>query len=118
MGYEYNKLWQRTQLALKHIWTHHGGHAFDFVLKADDDSYIFVDHLRSLLDRFRPDERLYLGHALRLEGGGTWMSGGAGYVVSGGAFRAIGENIFNQTSEKWRELLEVRFHCNKCEIKF
>jgi hypothetical protein len=34
---DYTLLWQRTQLAMAHVWKHYKG-KFDFVLKADDDT--------------------------------------------------------------------------------
>ncbi len=48
-----------------------------------------MDHLESLLRPFDPGVRAYIGHALRLERGGTWMSGGAGYVLTREAFRSV-----------------------------
>ena len=57
----------------------------DYVLKADDDAFVFVGNLRALLQPFDPNDRLYLGHDLY--SGHNWMSGFA-YVISRGGFVA------------------------------
>lgn len=60
--------------------------AADWFLKADDDTFLIYPHLLKLLAPLDPSEPLYLGLPLiyRPEGGEeiTYMSGGAGYVLS------------------------------------
>ena len=45
-----------------------------------------MENLRNLLAPMDPGQKTYMGHALRSRSGGTWMSGGAGYVLSRATF--------------------------------
>lgn len=81
VSYHYSALWNRTQLALLHLWTHFGT-AYDFILKADDDTLVNVENLRKFLHGFSPDDTLYIGHPLHIPTLGTYMSGGAGYTIT------------------------------------
>ena len=92
---DYDSLWRRTQMAVAFIHRKaeeekekkEGAIEFDFVLKADDDTFVFADNLADFLRPFDPGDVLYVGHALR-SSANTWMSGCA-YALSRGAFRAI-----------------------------
>ena len=80
--------------------------------QADDDSYIFVENLRDLLAPMDPDQKTYIGHAFRSRNGGTWMSGGAGYILSRATLEEfIGTYILPERDKfdvETKMLLEVR----------
>ena len=82
--------------------------------QADDDSYIFMENLRNLLAPMDPDQKIYIGHAFRSRSGGTWMSGGAGYILSRATFEEFMQTYILPERGKFsvltRRLLEVRRH--------
>ena len=71
-----------------------------------------MENLRDLLAPMDPNHKTYMGHALRSRSGGTWMSGGAGYVLSRATFEEfIGSYIRPERGKlgvSTRILLEVR----------
>ena len=73
-----------------------------------------MENLRDLLAPMDPDQKTYIGHALRLSNGGTWMSGGAGYILSRATFEEFMQTYIlperGKFSVKTRRLLEVRRH--------
>ena len=58
----HGKMWPKTQKAFKYIWEHHRDDA-DWFFRADDDSYVFTDNLRTFLQRHDPRQPHYLGCA-------------------------------------------------------
>ena len=70
-----------------------------------------MENLRNLLTPMDPNQKTYMGHALRSRSGGTWMSGGAGYVLSRATFEEfIGSYILPERGKlgvATRRLLEV-----------
>ena len=83
--------------------------------QADDDSYIFTENLRDLLAPMDPEKKTCFGHAFRSRNGGTWMSGGAGYILSRAAFQEFIETYIlperGKFSVETKRLLEVRGLC-------
>ena len=85
----YYRLWGKVRGIWKHLRQRHL-HQFDWFLKADDDTYIVVDNLRTFLDRrFSSEQSTAAGDAVwfgaRLRNRkvpGGYHSGGAGYVLS------------------------------------
>lgn len=65
---------------------------FDWVLKADDDTYMIMENLRFLLSSYNPKEPSYMGFHFNmyLKDYG-YMSGGAGYVISNSGLRRLVE---------------------------
>ena len=61
---------------------------FDYLLKADDDTFVIVDNLLALLSIRSPLEEFLLGHE-QTDQGVTYLSGGSGYVISKAAFERI-----------------------------
>lgn len=96
-----NHLTQKTVLAFTHIYTHYLNEA-DWFLKADDDTYIIMDHLKDFLRDKDPNDAVFFGqtfkslwknpHSL------SYFSGGAGYVLSREALRRFGEEAPSKSS--------------------
>jgi glycoprotein-N-acetylgalactosamine 3-beta-galactosyltransferase len=66
---------------------------YDWYLKADEDTFIFVDHLREFLVKQNSSEPVTFGYNFKPLVEKGYHSGGAGYVMSGEAFRRIGEKL-------------------------
>lgn len=75
---------------------------FDFLLKADDDTYVIVENLKFLLFHYDPNEPGYLGFHFNKFVKSGYMSGGAGYVIS---------------NRGLRHLIERGYEKGVCEIK-
>ena len=77
------KLTAKVYEALTYIHTHFNS-TFDWVLKADDDTYIIMENLKAFLSQYSPTESKYFGHVLTHEKSVRkgHPSGGAGYLLS------------------------------------
>jgi hypothetical protein len=60
----------------------------DFIIKADDDTYMHPANVRALLDRYDPERVLHIGRAGQVAGV-DYCSGGAGYLLSRAALLAV-----------------------------
>jgi glycoprotein-N-acetylgalactosamine 3-beta-galactosyltransferase len=78
---------------------------YDWFLKADDDTFIFVDHLRQFLERHDPESPIYFGYNLK-----TWVSGGAGYVLSRASLKRLGKKLLTQRTSQF----SYRRYSKKC----
>jgi glycoprotein-N-acetylgalactosamine 3-beta-galactosyltransferase len=63
---------------------------YDFFLKADDDTFIFMDHLRMFLTQ-SSNPKTYYGYNLK-----TWVSGGAGYVLTRDCLKELAELLISE----------------------
>ncbi|TRY61276.1 hypothetical protein TCAL_08864 [Tigriopus californicus] len=104
VSYHYSALWNRTQLALLHLWEHFGT-TYDFILKADDDTMVNVTALRRFLHGFSPQDPLYMGHPLHIPTLGTYMSGGAGYTLSRRSFSLLIQALTKNSPAFFRDSL-------------
>ncbi len=66
------------------------GNKYDWYLKTDDDTFIFMDNLRSFLAAKNKTEPVTYGYDYSTLVEGGYHSGGAGYVLSSDAFERIG----------------------------
>ena len=73
----YSQLTDKVYLTLMDVYENYGG--FDFYLKADDDTYVFMDNLRSYLKSKSPSQMTYYGH--KFYSLTSYHSGGGGYVL-------------------------------------
>lgn len=72
----------KTMQAFKYAYDHHF-HDSEWFVKADDDTYLVTENLRSLLANYSPSDALYLGHHFKMHvRPNGYNSGGAGYVLS------------------------------------
>ena len=76
---------------------------FDFLLKADDDTYVVVENLKYLLWHYDANKPGHLGFHFNKFVDSGYMSGGAGYVIS---------------NRGLRHLIERGYRKGLCEIKF
>lgn len=84
----YDKLTDKVYASFVDIYEHFD--SFDWYLKADDDTFVFVRNLRRFLARQSPCLPNAFGYVLRTRFfGKQWLSGGAGYVMSREAFERL-----------------------------
>ena len=77
----YKKLWPKTVKAFQHVWEHHRDEA-DWFMKADDDTWVFVDNLRSLLSSYDPKKAHFLGRlGATTYTNATYHYGGTGEII-------------------------------------
>uniref|UniRef100_A0A1I8FAZ8 N-acetylgalactosaminide beta-1,3-galactosyltransferase n=1 Tax=Macrostomum lignano TaxID=282301 RepID=A0A1I8FAZ8_9PLAT len=85
----YNNLWQKAWMSFDWAERWLNLDQFDFVLKADDDTFVVVENLRLLLAPLDPGQPVHLGRWFFYDRDPkqSYMSGGGGYVLSRAAVR-------------------------------
>ncbi len=66
---------------------------YDWYVKADDDTFFFVDNLRSFLKTKNSTEPVSYGYDIKMIVKDGYHSGGAGYVVSNEALARLGSAL-------------------------
>ncbi|GMT22270.1 hypothetical protein PFISCL1PPCAC_13567 [Pristionchus fissidentatus] len=84
---DYELLFSKTLLALRYTYRTYPD--FDWYYKADDDTFVIVEHLRRYLDKLDPSKPHYIGYRLNKHIPRGYHSGGAGYVLSRAAMDAF-----------------------------
>ena len=79
-------LTMKTMKAFDYVYKHHYNDA-DWFMKADDDTYVFVENLRYFLSSQNASEPVYFGHTYMQAMKQGYNRGGPGYVVSREALR-------------------------------
>lgn len=96
-----NHLTKKTMLAFTYIYQNYFDEA-DWFLKADDDTYVIMDHLNDFLSDKDPNDAVFYGQTFkslwRSPRSVSYASGGAGYVLSKEALRRLGENAHYKSS--------------------
>uniref|UniRef100_A0A914W1S2 N-acetylgalactosaminide beta-1,3-galactosyltransferase n=1 Tax=Plectus sambesii TaxID=2011161 RepID=A0A914W1S2_9BILA len=82
---------------------------FDWFFKVDDDSYVVVENMRKLLNRYNSTDHHYFGYKWEHELWTGFHSGGAGYVLSRTTFKLLVDSLSNRNvcAEGWAEDVEV-----------
>lgn len=71
-------LWGRAKGALTYAWEHYRDE-FDWVMKADEDTYLIVENLKKFLSNYSSTDPIFFGCPLSRKGKiPLWVSGGSG----------------------------------------
>jgi glycoprotein-N-acetylgalactosamine 3-beta-galactosyltransferase len=87
----YTKLTDKVYKTLRDVYLRYND--YDWYLKADDDTFIFVDNLRSFLSNKNSSKPVTYGYDFKMFVEKGYHSGGAGYVLSNEAVRRIGSKL-------------------------
>ena len=79
----YNQIWGKTKFGFQQAYEHYYDDV-DWVMKADDDTYVVMENLRYLLSGYNETEPIWFGCEFKVIVKDGYMSGGAGYVLSKG----------------------------------
>lgn len=90
---DYGDLFWKTAYALYYSYRTIS-HDFDWYLKADDDTYLVLDNLRTYLSTLNHSEPLFIGFRFKPYLKHGYNSGGA-YLLSRGAMALFAEHLFN-----------------------
>lgn len=88
---EYGILTDKLFVTLKYIYRKYN--YYDWYLKADDDTFIFVENLRNFVSNKNPLLPVTYGYDFKLYVEKGYHSGGAGYLLSNEALRRIGSKL-------------------------
>jgi hypothetical protein len=88
----YDKLTDKMFYTLKYLYSQNDTQ-YDFYLKADDDSFIFVDYLRKFLQDKNSSEPVTYGYDFKVIVPGGYHSGGGSYILSKEALKRIGAKL-------------------------
>ena len=92
----YQKLTDKVYAAYEDVYLHHPH--YDWYLKCDDDTFIFVDNLRMFLSDKNLHAPVSFGYHYENAKEGEFLSGGAGYVMSREAFTRLGKQLHQNAS--------------------
>ncbi|KAH8237750.1 hypothetical protein KR038_011135 [Drosophila bunnanda] len=96
----YEVLWGKTKEAFTRLYEEMRDEA-DWFMKADDDTFVFLENLRYMLYPYSPNTSIYFGFNYKMIGthpkNSSYMSGGSGYVLSREALRTFAEGLNDTT---------------------
>lgn len=95
---EHRYLWDKTKQGLQKIYENYDN--FDWYLKADDDTWIFMENLRYFLYSYSPSYPIYFGCKLKPYVKQGYMSGSS-YVMSREAVRRFNEEALTDDYKCW-----------------
>ncbi|WKY10570.1 hypothetical protein Q1695_002716 [Nippostrongylus brasiliensis] len=90
----YYNLFFKSRYAFFYIY-HYISKDFDWYMKADDDTYVIVEHLKEYLSKLDPNKPYYLGYTLKPYLKNGYNAGGAGYVLSKAALKIFNEFLYS-----------------------
>ena len=79
----YDQIWGKTKYGFKKAYEEFYD-KIDWVMKADDDTYVILENLRFLLSEYNSSDPIWFGCEFDVIVKEGYMSGGAGYVLSKG----------------------------------
>ena len=97
---------------------------YDWYIFVDDDTFIFIDRLKSLLTNYNKDDFYYIGNELEhiKKDFCLYMSGGAGYAISNGLYKIlynyVKENGINNSYKHWCDDLCIGLWINELKNKY
>ena len=71
----------------QHVYKQYG-EAYEWFIKTDDDTFLWMSHLMGYLLDLNPADKLFIGHKFEYESN-QWVGGGAGYVFSRATLRDV-----------------------------
>ncbi|VDM64098.1 unnamed protein product [Angiostrongylus costaricensis] len=90
---DYRYLFQKSMISFHYAFTQISDQ-FDWYFKADDDTYVIMEHMYEYLATLDPTEPYYLGYTLRPYLKRGYNGGGAGYVLSRAALKLFLQRAF------------------------
>ncbi|VDM54477.1 unnamed protein product [Angiostrongylus costaricensis] len=90
---DYKYLFQKSMISFHYAFTEISDQ-FDWYFKADDDTYVIMEHMYEYLATLDPTEPYYLGYTLRPYFKRGYNGGGAGYVLSRAALKLFIDRVF------------------------
>jgi len=94
---EYGQIWGKTKFGFKTAYEKYLDKV-DWVLKADDDTYVIVENLRYLVSSHNHTDPVWFGFEFKVIVPDGYMSGGAGYVLSKEAVKRFNEEALNNAT--------------------
>ncbi len=93
---DYNKLTDKLFRSFQHVFLKYDN--YDWYLKCDDDTYIFMENLKAFLRTKNPLDTETYGSDFKKFVYRGYHHGGAGYVLSNAAFRRLGYQLVSNFS--------------------
>ena len=87
----YDELSTKVFLTFRDVFQRYNN--YEWYLKADDDTFIFVDNLRDFLRDKNPESPVTFGYNFNLYVQDGYHSGGAGYLLSHNALERLGNRL-------------------------
>ena len=88
---KYSLLTDKVYLTIKYIYEKYNN--YDWYLKADDDTFIFINNLRNFLADKNSSQPVTYGYDFKVIVDSGYHSGGAGYVLSKEAMLRLGKKL-------------------------
>ena len=85
---EYGQIWGKTKYGFQQAYEQYY-ELVDWVVKADDDTYLILENLRYMLSEYNSSQPIWFGCEFKVIVRDGYMSGGAGYVLSRGRIKSI-----------------------------
>jgi glycoprotein-N-acetylgalactosamine 3-beta-galactosyltransferase len=93
---DYEELTLKVYNAFRDVYTQHGG--YDFYMKADDDTFVNMDNLKTFLSSKDPNLAATYGYDFNFVIKNGYPAGGPGYILSKRAFHLLSEQLIANMS--------------------